>query len=151
MCFRVPIGRLHRFFFGRLLFAIVSGGFATALVACSGDTVPPGRVLIRNDILDKEHNSYVIDQVVTSAGLMPFRMTLKPMQKVLLPYKEIKSLRFARAYQDYTAVYEVRCPGKPDQAGFLLKLIDIHLNRMSGGCQLKRKGKTSHGKTEWDE
>ena len=119
-------------------------------VACSGDKVPPEHILVRNDILDKEFNSIVIDNVITSGGLMPFQKTLKPLQKVLLPYKNIKALRFARAYRDYTAVYEVTCPGKSNASGFVLKLIDIHLNRMSGGCELKRKGRSTQGRVEWE-
>lgn len=119
-------------------------------VSCGGDNVPAERILVRNDILDKEFNSIVIDNVMTNSGLMPFHKTLKPMQKVLLPYKNIRAMRFSRAYRDYIAIYEVSCPAKTSAPGFVLKLIDVHLNRMSGACELRRKGRSVQGKMEWE-
>jgi hypothetical protein len=102
--------------------------------ACT-EKLPDGEIIIRNDIEDKEYNDIVIDQVVTTAGNVGFRKKLSPRNLIPLRFKDITSLRVSRTYQNYTRRYTVSCPAKKSQT--LMKLIDIHLNRLPSGCKLE--------------
>lgn len=104
-------------------------------------------VTIRNDIQDSEYNSITIDKITGSSGSSGFSKTLNPGDEVPVPVKGLTSVRFTREYADYARVYVVRCPAK--KPPIVLKLIDVHLNRLPGGCSLIRYGEARGGVTRW--
>lgn len=108
---------MYRFF----TFAI----FCT-LSSCGGSSVPDGHIMVRNDSMDREFN--VIE--VSGAGR---RFTLKPHQEALFP-PGTRTLHLSRRYADYTRRYTVNCPGN-NKDGLFMRLIDVHLNRLPGGCK----------------
>lgn len=113
-------------------------------LACSNESRPGGEITIKNDILDKEYNSFTVDKLVTGKGLSSYRISLKPGQSVILPFSGIREMRFSRRYDDHSKVYEVTCPSSFDRV-MTIKLIDVHTNKMSGGCELSRRGTMSLG------
>ncbi len=131
----------------RAVFLLIFG----VCCSCSREDIPQGKILLKNDILDKEYNSFVVDQVITSNGLSNFHVVIKPGEKRLIPYKEVTSLRFARQYADHTKIYQVKCPAER-KVGILMKLIDVHTNRLDGGCVLTKRGKSiKGGAVAWEE
>ncbi len=130
----------------QILFVLV----AALQTGCSEPTVPGGRVTVRNDILDKEFNSFVVDEVLTSAGAAGFRKVFKPGESATLPMKHITGMRFTRRYPDHSKVYVVKCP-EDSNSVVTIKLIDVHTNRMKGGCVLTKKGETRSGSTIWED
>lgn len=121
------------------------------LVSCAVEKTPGGEITIRNDILDKEFNSFSIDQVITSKGAAPYSKILHPSNEIVLPFKNITSFRVVRRYEDHSKVYIVKCPSNHDEK-VLMKLIDIHSNRIKGSCKLIKKGemKVSGGLVRWE-
>jgi hypothetical protein len=99
---------------------------AATLIACFGENVPPGRILVKNDSRDREYNV-----IVVSAG--GSSRALKPTEKFLLP-PGTRSFSVSRQYKEYTRRYSVSCPPLGEQ-GIVVKTIDIHLNRIQGGCK----------------
>lgn len=91
-------------------------------------------ITIRNDIQDREYNQIVVDQVKASGMTQVFSRTLKPKEEVVLPFSKVIGFRVSRRYQKITRVYQVSCPAAAN--GVVIKLIDIHLNRIAGGCSL---------------
>ncbi len=122
---------------------------ALTVGACSDPHVTGGRITIRNDILDKEYNSFVVDEVLSGAGATGYRKELRPGDEVTLPFKHITSLRFTRRYADLSRVYIVHCPEDFDRA-VTMKLIDVHTNRLHGGCALVKKGELRSGTIHWE-
>lgn len=121
------------------------------LLACSDPVIKGGSITIKNDIMDKSFNSFIIDGVITNAGAVPFRATLKPGDSVSLPQKHIRALRFTRQYSDHAKVYEVTCPNNFNKK-IQVKLIDVHSNRIRGGCVLRRRGvRERGGLTQWED
>jgi hypothetical protein len=112
--------------------------------SCTSEKIPGGRVIVGNDILDKEFNSFFIDQIITSRGMMGVRKKLAPGEEYVIPYPGIRKIRFVRAYADHSKVYQVTCPSTLDTE-VTLKLIDVHTNRLGGGCALVKRGKMSTG------
>ena len=96
------------------------------LLGCSQDVPPPGRILVKNDSQDREYN------VITVSGGGAFK-SLKPGERFTLP-AGTKTFAVTRRYKEYTRSYSVVCPpiGK---SGVFVKLIDIHVNRIAGGCK----------------
>lgn len=119
-------------------------------IGCSEPDVPGGRITIRNDILDKTYNEFTIDEVIAGGGLAGFRHSLSPGQEVTLPQKHVTSLRITRRYEDFSRVYVVECPPDMHKA-VLMKLIDVHSNRLGGGCVLAKRGEIRKGVTRWEE
>ena len=118
---------------------------------CSDPVIPGGRVIIRNDVLGKDYNSFVIDSVRTKAGLQGFRKSLSPGDEVILPFKNVRALRVSRQYSDHTKVYHVECPSDLN-VQVQMKLIDIHTNRLQGGCVLRKRGERARsGIMTWDD
>jgi len=103
---------------------------------------------LRNDIQDEDFNQIVIDQIQTPARRHPERYTLAPGQELSLPHSKVIKFRVSRAYKDHSKLYEVTCPPKKPP-GSIIKLIDIHLNRMSAGCILTKAGQARGGLTTW--
>jgi hypothetical protein len=101
-------------------------------MGCMGDAVPPGRILVKNDSRDRQYN--VIS--VSGGGLA---RSLSPGERVLLP-KGTKTFAVRRQYENFVRAYSVECPPLGSK-GISVKLIDIHLNRIAGGCQTVRAGK----------
>ncbi len=98
---------------------------ALLLCSCQG-SVPPGRIQVKNTSLDQHYNTVQ----VRGGGAV---YTLKPGDSGLLP-PGTTSITFSRKYKDYTRTYQVQCPaGLKD--GITLKLIDVHMNNMEGGCK----------------
>jgi hypothetical protein len=114
------------------------------LVACNGDRSSKGNLVIRNDILDKKFNSFVIDKVVTTRGRKSFRRTIDPTEEIALPYKSVVSFRLTREYEDIDRIYHVKCPANIERRT-VIKLIDVHTNRIRGGCRLVKKGERQPG------
>ncbi len=123
---------------------------AIAAVGCSEPEVPGGRITIRNDVLDKTFNAFTIDEVLAGGGSAGFRRTLKPGESATIPVTHVTSFRVTRRYEDYSRVYVVECPDDMNRA-VLMKLIDIHSNRLGGGCVLAKRGETRGGTTRWEK
>lgn len=106
---------------GRVLLALLGA----CLFAGCDPSVPKGRILVKNDSRDSEYN------VVEVSGGGAYA-SLKPGETKLMP-SGTTSLSFSRRYKDHTRSYSVSCPsiGK----GIVIKLIDVHLNRIAGGCK----------------
>ncbi len=119
------------------------------VTACGGEKVKGGQITIRNDILDKKYNTFQVDRVITANGSSGFRRLLKPGDEVELPFKWIRSIRFTRRYSDHSKVYVVSCPkGFGEKVQF--KLIDVHTNRLGGGCELRKRGRKERGIVDWE-
>lgn len=110
-----------------LLFSSVAG-----CQGCLGPSVPEGRILIVNDSQDREFNIVKVSGGGTSASLAPG-------ESVLLS-KGTSNISFSRTYKDHTKYYRVTCPRKLG-SGIVIKLIDVHTNRMPGGCETVDGGK----------
>ncbi len=96
-----------------------------AALGC-GDSVPDGRILVKNDSGDREYN--IVD--VSGGGAL---FSLSPGDSRLLP-KGTSSFSMSRAYRDHTKYYSVECPRELPR-GISVKLIDVHVNRIAGGCR----------------
>lgn len=82
--------------------------------------------MVKNDSLDSSYN------VITVSGNGTFA-ALQPGEHVILP-SGTKTFEVERRYKDYTRSYSVSCPPTPSD-GVFVKLIDIHVNRIAGGCK----------------
>lgn len=102
------------------------------LSGCLGDSVPNGRILVKNTSEDKTYNV-----VEVSAGGRSY--SLRPGDKALLP-KGVSTIYFSREYADHTKRYTVQCPSNPTN-GITMKLLDVHLNRIAGGCKTTKYSK----------
>ncbi len=123
---------------------------AFVLSSCKGKFVEGGQITIRNDIMDKEFNSFQVDRIVSNNGLVPYKKELKPGDEVVLPIQGIRELRFKRRYADHFKVYEVSCPSDFNEV-VQMKLIDVHTNKLQGGCNLRRRGRmTLGGLVKWE-
>ena len=115
-----------------------------SFASCSDPEVPGGEVTVMNHILDRDYNSFTVDQLSTAQGPTAYHVTLKPNQKATLPYKNIRSMRFSRQYKDYAMLYVVECPPGVNKK-ITIKLIDVHTNKLAGGCKLVKRGKQENG------
>lgn len=95
-----------------------------ALAACEAP-VPDGRIMVKNDTQDSEYNV-----VRVSGGGASF--SLKPGDHRLMP-KGTTTIYFSRQYANFTRKYTVSCPSRIGR-GIWMRLIDVHLNRIQGGC-----------------
>jgi hypothetical protein len=93
---------------------------------CSNEAVPAERIMVKNDSRDAEYNV-----IAVVAGSQHF--TLKPGQHFVLP-KNTRFFSVQRAYRDYTRYYSVDCP-PPGKSGTFIKLVDIHMRQIAGGCR----------------
>ena len=82
--------------------------------------------MVKNDSQDRSYN------VITVSGGGAYG-ALKPGEKIILP-SGTKNFSVERRYKDYTRSYSVVCPPLSGR-GILVKLIDIHVNRIAGGCK----------------
>ena len=117
---------------------------------CKAPEVPGGQITISNRILDKEYNTFTVDEIRLENGATSYQIRLKPEEDVIIPYKNVRSMRFTRQYKDYAMVYQIECP-----SGFnskiTIKLIDVHTNKIAGGCKLVKRGKRENGSwTKWE-
>lgn len=137
--------------FKRFLNVVTLFGCAAAVLACSDPVVPGGKITVRNDILDKEYNVIRVDQISTNSGGGGGSFSIKPGEGKLLPYKHIRKMRFSRKYKDHTNVYMVECPKDFDKE-ISINLIDVHTNRIRGGCELIKRGTVDEGGyTHWEK
>lgn len=93
---------------------------------CTGDHVPDGRILIKNDSQDREFN------VITVFGGGKYG-ALKPGESLLLP-PGTRTFTAQRKYENFTRRYSVACPANTG-GGVVIKMIDMHTNRMPAGCK----------------
>jgi hypothetical protein len=96
------------------------------LCGCMGEKAPPGRIVVKNDSMDSSFN------VITVSGGGMYG-SLKPGERIVLP-SGTKTFSVERRYKDYIRSYSVVCPALHDR-GIFVKLIDIHVNRIAGGCK----------------
>jgi len=96
-----------------------------SFTACE-KSVPAGRIRVLNTSLDETYNV-----VQVSGGGSSYN--LKPGDSQLMP-KGTSMIYFNRRYKDYTRSYTVKCPS-PTTSGISIKLLDVHLNRIAGGCK----------------
>lgn len=82
--------------------------------------------MIKNDSQDSEYNMITVSGGGASASL-------KPGERMVLP-PSTRNFSVQRRYKDYTRSYTVECP-TPGKRGTFIKLIDIHVNRIAGGCK----------------
>jgi hypothetical protein len=92
---------------------------------CSRESVPEGRILVKNDSQDREFN------VISVLGNGKYAI-LKPGERVLLP-PGTRFVTATRRYATYTRRYSVACP-PIEGPGIVIKMIDMHTNRMPAGC-----------------
>jgi hypothetical protein len=118
------------------------------VVSCTSDR-RTSEVTIRNDIQDENFNQIEVDQIQGASGLLPLKIKLSPGEESPLPTKLVTKFRVTREYKDFSRVYLVTCPAKKDKV--LIKLIDIHLNRMPGGCLMTRVGERRSGSINWKD
>ena len=108
--------------------------------AC-GEEVKGGEITIRNDIMDDEYNSFVVDQIKTATGMKGTSKTLKPGQEFKIPAKKITGMRFTRRYKDHSKVYVIKCPADADRR-VTIKMLDVHTKKVSGDCVIINTGRT---------
>lgn len=106
-----------------LVFLFAASSFC--LQACE-EPIPDGRIMVKNDTQDSEYNI-----VKVSGGGASY--SLKPGDHKLMP-RGTTTINFSRAYANFTRRYTVRCPSKIG-AGIWMRLIDVHTNRLPGGCE----------------
>jgi hypothetical protein len=95
-------------------------------VGCLGERVPDGQILVKNDSQDREFN------IIAVYGNGAYAV-LKPGERMLLP-PNTRSFSASRRYATYTRRYSVACP-KIEGQGVVIKMIDMHTNRMPAGCK----------------
>jgi hypothetical protein len=96
------------------------------LAGCVGEKAPPGQIVVKNDSQDRSFN------VITVSG-RGVSASLKPGERITLP-PGTQTFSVQRRYRDYVRSYSVVCPALGDK-GIFVKLIDIHVNRIAGGCK----------------
>lgn len=106
--------------------AICSAFILLMLNACSGESVPDGQIMVKNDSMDSDYNV-----IKVSGGGRSY--TLSPHENAILP-KGTTSIRLSRKYSDHTREYVVECPARLEK-GIRIKMIDVHVNRIAGGCE----------------
>jgi len=104
----------------------LAGLIMTMLAACDMTSVPPGKIMVKNEIRDANYNV-----IKVSGGGTSF--TLSPGEHGIFP-KGTTRLYFSRRYKEYTREYVVECPSVLKD-GIKIKLIDVHLNKIAGGCE----------------
>jgi hypothetical protein len=99
---------------------------ATSLTGCLVEKAPPGQIVVKNDSQDRSYN------VITVSGGGVYA-SLKPGERTTLPLGT-QTFSVQRRYKDYVRSYSVACPALGEK-GIFVKLIDIHVNRIAGGCK----------------
>jgi hypothetical protein len=97
-----------------------------AFFGCFGERPPPGRIVVKNDSLDSSYNVIT----VSGGGMLG---SLKPGERMVMP-AGTRTFSVERRYKEYIRSYSVVCPALGDK-GVFVKLIDIHVNRIAGGCK----------------
>ena len=99
---------------------------SSTTIGCSEESPPAGRILVKNDSQDREFN------VISVLGGEGYAI-LKPGERFILP-AGTRTFTAQRKYKDYTRRYTVACPPLGAD-GITVKMIDMHTNRMPGGCK----------------
>jgi hypothetical protein len=111
----------------RILKIITILFISTVFLSGCEKAAPKGRIRVKNDSRDSTYNV-----VNVSGGGAAYR--LEPGESAIMP-KGTTTLYWSRAYKDYTRSYQVSCPRLSDKdSGITMKMIDVHLNRIAGGC-----------------
>jgi len=105
---------------------VVPALLTVSFSGCFGERPPPGRIVVKNDSLDSNYN------IITVSGGGMFG-SLRPGERMILP-AGTKDFSVERRYRDYVRSYSVHCPPLGAK-GIFVKLIDIHVNRIAGGCK----------------
>ena len=104
-----------------------------SICGCTDITPPPGQILVKNDSQDSAYN------IISVSGGGRFG-SLRPGENIVLP-TGTKGFSVQRRYRDYTRSYSVSCPPLGEH-GIVVKLIDIHVNRIAGGCKTTSASKS---------
>lgn len=109
--------------------------FAISFAVLSGceEPVPDGRIRVQNDSMDSSYNIVHVSGGGVSTDL-------SPTESVLLA-RGTTNFSMSRRYKDHTNWYQVQCPRTLGK-GITIKMIDVHLNRIAGGCETTAGGKT---------
>lgn len=105
---------------------LLVAGLSALLSACSRAPVEDGKITVINDSQDSDFNILEVSGNGASFSLNPGEYAIMP--------SDTTTLYFSRQYKEYTRSYEVRCPHL-EGGGIRMKLIDVHVNRISGGCK----------------
>jgi len=100
--------------------------FMALALGCLGESVPDGQIVVKNDSQDREFN------VISVLGGGKYAV-LKPGERVLLP-AGTRAFTAQRRYESFTRRYAVVCPTIKG-SGIVIKMIDMHTNRMPAGCK----------------
>lgn len=100
------------------------------LNACSENDFPGIGITIKNDSEDKSFNIVVVSG---SSNGHSYYKSLKPGDKLNISGGSPAELKFSRQYAEYVREYKIECPTRTKR--FTVKLIDVHLNRIAGGCK----------------
>lgn len=106
--------------------AAALSGLAIILSSCDAFvSVPRGRIRVKNDLSGSEYSSYS----VSGGGASYF---LRAGESAILP---ARTYGFSISYQarDGNRSYRVQCPTN-SKLGITVRLIDVHTDRISGGC-----------------
>ena len=125
-CRNVDVSVMNERMFVLTLTRVAVCALTVMSVGCLGDNVPDGRILVKNDSQDSEFN------IISVLGNGKYAI-LKPGERVLLP-PATRSITATRRYATYTRRYSVACP-KLEGPGIVIKMIDMHTNRMPAGCK----------------
>ena len=96
-----------------------------SIVACADNSVPDGRIRIRNDFRGEKHSTFTV-----SGGGSSY--TLRAGEFALMP-PGTTSLSFSYYGEKGLELYQVVCP-EIEGGGITINLIDVHVGRIAGGC-----------------
>ena len=128
ICYKLVMNLLtrltHKSYFLLLAISIVAG---LIIAGCSQEEpVPYGQVRVKNDFHGDEYTTVV----VSAAGRS---YTMEPGDRVLLP-QGVTTISFKYKQKNYTRYYTVECP-RDLGAGINMKLLEVHVNKLDGGCR----------------
>ena len=99
---------------------------ALGLGSCSQEPVPDGRILFKNESQDRQYNVMKVSGPGVSTSISP--------GEYVIFAANTRRFSVSRKYKDYTRYYTVECPAISG-SGIRVKMIDVHVNRIAGGCQ----------------
>ncbi len=98
-----------------------------ALAGCDAFVrVPEGRIRIKNDFSGSQFSTFRVSGGGASYSLKAGEAALLPMGTT--------SISFNYPGRDGQRSYRVQCPGGK-RSGFTIKVLDVHSNRLPGGCE----------------
>ena len=98
---------------------------ATLITACTDNSVPNGRIRVKNDFRGEKHSTFTV-----SGGGGSF--TLRSGEFAIMP-PGTTYLSFSYNGEKGLELYQVQCP-EIKGSGITINLIDVHEGRIAGGC-----------------